>query len=101
MMPPLASLPEGVPHDRHDASDPPRGPLALGVGGGTQAPGGCAHRYLLLAAPRQCPLVWPWGRGAALGDSRWPSYALQGGNAIGGTRHVAPPSALPHLHGAE
>src|SRR5215475_9858577 len=75
-MAPLRSLVEGVPYDSCNSADQSHGPLAIGARGSPQAQRGSAYRYLLPSTPRQCPLLWPWGRGAAPGDSGWPSCPL-------------------------
>jgi hypothetical protein len=69
MMAPLAKLAEGMPQGASNAADQSRGPLAFGAGGSPQAQRGCPHRYLLPSALRSYPFVWPWGGGAAPGDS--------------------------------
>src|SRR5262245_17686677 len=88
MLAPLGSLTAGVPHGFGHASDQSGSFLAVGAGGGPQTQRGGTPRYLLLAAPRPCPLLWPWGRGAAPGDSGGPSCPLEGGGTSGGTRAV-------------
>ena len=77
-------LAEEVPYGDCDSADQSRGPLAFGTGGGPQAQRGCPDRYLLPSAPCACALVWPWSRGPAPGDSRWPSCAREGGGTAGG-----------------
>src|SRR4029453_17014111 len=88
MMAPLGSLTEGVPYGSCHSSDQSGGPLAFGAGGSPQAQRGSAHRYLLPSAPRQGPLLWPWGRGSTPGNSGWPSCPLKGGGTSGGTGDV-------------
>ena len=53
-----------------------RWPTCLWRWGSSAAQNRCAHRYLLPSTPRACPLVWPWRRSPAPGDSRWPSCPL-------------------------
>src|SRR5215510_5766799 len=93
MIAPLGSLTEGVPHGYCNSSDQSGSSLAVGAGGGPQAQRGGTHRYLLPSAPRPCPLLWPWGRGAAPGDAGWPACPLEGGGTSGGTGDVPLPPA--------
>src|SRR5262245_57989701 len=86
MMSPPEELVEEVPHGSSDPANQPGGSFAVGTGSHTQAPGGCAHRYLLPSAPCPCPFVWPWRGGPAPGHSRWSSGPLEGGNTLRGAR---------------
>src|SRR4029434_5657061 len=94
-MAPLAQLAARVPHGDDDAAEQSRGPLPFGARGGPQAQRGGAPRYLLPAAPRACPVVWPGSGGHGPGDSRWSSCPLEGGGTSGGTWDVTPAPARP------
>src|SRR5262245_12096234 len=86
MMAPLGSLAAGVPHGHGHSAAQFRGPLACGTGGGPQAPGSTAPRYLLRAIPR--PSARPAVRRYAGAHGLDRNYCW-GAQANGASRKVA------------